>query len=394
MKKILIIADGITTAHPTRMEQLANQIDKKRFEVHFATTQNYFSLLTINKKFLYPITSISTKSFTDRIFNTQLPWTRTDLDSQLKEDRELLKQARPDIVIGDTRLTLTVACKEEGIPYYNVVNFHWTPLFQRPLVVPYIKQVESLGRSVVTKFAKWLTPVLQMKQKMFINSWLKSVKQPPVKSVYEFYCQGDHLLFPDIEENFKGSTIPENGTFIGPLIWKNNNVKWPEGWGKLDPAMRYALVSMGSSGETKHIPKVVKALNFLGYVVIYVGSISVFDKPEQYKMIYADFVPLDQVLDHCTLAVGNGGTGTTYFYLSKGVLSYYVPTNMDQYLSVTHLKSLGLTDYQDVDDFSEKVFIEKITALVNSSQVKKNSSVVKKSIEDDLQKNIINQILS
>lgn len=54
MKKILMVADGVTMAHVTRMEQLSRQIDHADFEIHFAAPENYFHLLSFDRLFAAP----------------------------------------------------------------------------------------------------------------------------------------------------------------------------------------------------------------------------------------------------------------------------------------------------------------------------------------------------
>ena len=43
--KILVIAEAVSAAHPTRMWELVNSFDLDIYEVHFATSNSYFDLL-------------------------------------------------------------------------------------------------------------------------------------------------------------------------------------------------------------------------------------------------------------------------------------------------------------------------------------------------------------
>jgi UDP:flavonoid glycosyltransferase YjiC (YdhE family) len=397
MKKILIIADGITMAHPTRMDQLASMIDGDKFEIHFATPEAYFPMLTVrsnSRVTLHSITSVSTKDFTKRLYQTKFPWTNEDLDRQLAEDLELIKKIKPDVIIGDSRLSLIGACRMEKIPYYNLVNFHWNPTFDPLPLVPSYFFIKLTGRALGTFVHNLVAKHVVSSRVNQINKWLTAVGCSPVKSIADFYCQGDYLFFPDLKENFLNKKHPQNGYFIGPLIWKNKKTTWPKDWGELNPAKKYALVSMGSSGNTSHVPKIVEGLNSLGFTVLYVGPKSIFKDLTKYDMLTADFIPLDVALNYCSLAIGNGGTGTTYYYLSRGIPFYNVPTNLDQYLNVEQLKHLGLSDYQHGDGFSQKTFIDNISRLITSSDIQKNLQIKKELMDQNLYVNSVNEILS
>ena len=204
----------------------------------------------------------------------------------------------------------------------------------------------------------------------------------PVESIFEFYCQGDHLLFPDLPDFFIDSKVPENGHFIGPLIWKSQHIKWPAHWNSVKTgAAKYATVSMGSSGSTRLISKMIHSLIELDFEVLYSGSDQALNDVDRKKVHHANFFPMDDVLKLSSLAVGNGGIATTYQFLSHAIPFFNVPNNLDQYLNVNILKKFGLSDYQDISNFSADQFKKQIQQMMDSSVYQQNLLSTQKKIK-------------
>lgn len=397
MKKILMVADGVTMAHVTRMEQLSRQIDRADFEIHFAAPENYFHLLSFDQPFAappYKIRSVPTDLFVDRLFKNHFPWKPSELDQQLNEDLELIERVQPDLVIGDTRLSLGVACARTSVPYFNMMNFQWHSNYHRPQFVPHAQVVELFGRKISELVAPAVVPLILNGQLKTINSWLKSVGSNPVKTIYEFYGQGDFLLFPDLMDFFKNYPTPTNSCFIGPLIWKSPKLQWPSEWTTVEKGKaKYAMLSMGSSGATKLSASLIRSLVELDFEVLYSGSKVSLEDTDENKVHHSAFFPMDEVLKVCSLAVGNGGIATTYQFLSVAMPFYSIPNNLDQYLNVNILKNFELSDHQNISNFSAKKFKSQINKLMTSAELPINLSTYQRKIIKTLAKSTVSEFL-
>lgn len=397
MKKILIFADGVTTAHVTRMEQLARQLDQNQFEIHLAAPEKYFSLLSIQKDLnttLHSISSVATDDFNRRLYQTEFPWTADELSRQAKEDLELVQKVKPDLIVGDTRLDLIVVAQKLKIPYYNVVSFYWSPTYPRPQLVPHVAVVDAVGRGLSQIFSPLVTPFILSMQKKKMNAWLKEWGVSPLQSIFDFYSQGDYLLFPDPEEFFAGFPCPENAAFIGPLIWNSPLTQWPSAWTDFKKSQTsFAFVSMGSSGNTKLFPKLVQSLIDLKFEVLAVGPESVTRELKRPGVHVASFLPMDRVFKTCSLVIGNGGTGTTYPGIQEAAHTFHIPTNMDQYLNLHRLREMHLTDYLDISRFTQARFTAQVDAFIHDAEVKKQIEKMKTVLNQSMSQDRLNPFL-
>ena len=53
--------------------------------------------------------------------------TSSSLDRYVEEDLRLIDSFRPDVVVGDFRVSLAISARKARIPYVNVTNAYWSP---------------------------------------------------------------------------------------------------------------------------------------------------------------------------------------------------------------------------------------------------------------------------
>ncbi|MCK6597479.1 MAG: hypothetical protein L6Q37_03880 [Bdellovibrionaceae bacterium] len=229
--KLMIFAEGVSTAHPTRMWELAKLLDPTCFEVFFATSKKYHSLLSpcpsIQK---LDLETIPTDTFNQRLFHADFPYSCKELLELIAQDEFLLKKYSPDIVISDFRLTAFYSTKKLNIPLINIIQFHWRPDFKKEMVIPFIKPVALFGRTLSKLLQPFVEPMILNKQLNQINKLQKMFNLKPFANIFEFYCYADYFLYPDLPSLFEEQQLNHNENFIGPLFWKNTETPWPKEW--------------------------------------------------------------------------------------------------------------------------------------------------------------------
>lgn len=55
------------------------------------------------------------------------------LEGYVEQELALMDQLRPDVVVGDFRLSLRISASLRRIPYVNVTNAYWS-LYARPVL--------------------------------------------------------------------------------------------------------------------------------------------------------------------------------------------------------------------------------------------------------------------
>ena len=79
----------------------------------------------------YPLRTVSTTDFRQRLYRGAPVYDFALLERYVSWDLEIFRESRPDVVVGDYRLSLGTSAQFAGIPYVNIINAHWSP-YARP----------------------------------------------------------------------------------------------------------------------------------------------------------------------------------------------------------------------------------------------------------------------
>ena len=94
-----------------------------------------------------PLQSISSKHFLDALAKGRPVYDVQTLRSYVRDDLKLIEKIKPDLIVGDFRLSLSASARLVGIPYTNITNAYWSPYYARnkyPLPVLPITKVLPL----------------------------------------------------------------------------------------------------------------------------------------------------------------------------------------------------------------------------------------------------------
>lgn len=394
--KILLFAEGISMAHPSRMSQLCRQITNTHFELHIATPKEYHWLFNNSEQqiHLYDHPTISNQVFNSRLYKTHFPFTLQELMDFEQADEKLISSIKPDVIINDFRLSSYAAAKKNKIPLINLIQYHWHPQFKRESLLPHVKPVKIFGRKIVKWMEPLISPFILNSQLHMVNKFLEKHHLSEHHSIFEFYCDGEYLIFPDVPSLFGNPQLPENQFFIGPLVWKNTETPWPSYWPKDRTQQKTIYLTMGSTGNHELVPQLAKALSKENFRLFISTSGHKYPGIEQLPNTYlSDFVPAESVLKISDLIICNGGTSTTYHGIISGTPVFTFPTNMDQYLHSHQLKTKGVADYENFDELDLVRFVEKIFYLVSTEETKSHIVDLKNEITHFQKENHLNTLL-
>ncbi|MCB0369122.1 MAG: hypothetical protein KDD45_06620 [Bdellovibrionales bacterium] len=355
-------------AHPTRSWALAEKLDKNEFEIHFATPKNYHVYLNnfSNNFSLYDLPTITNETFNVRLFLAKFPYQMSELKQNLQYDNQLIQKVKPDFIVSDFRPSAPVASKVNHIPLINLIQYHWHPNFKRKPLIPNIRFRQIFGRKLLKILTPFAESLVLKNQLEIINEFLSVNHVDTVDNLFEFYCLGDYLIFPDCQTIFPDAKLKINETFIGPLIWNNTITPWPKLWPSSKSKRLSAYISLGSTGNHALVPDIVDSLKQANFE-IFLSTSGIKTNANLIAGVHsADFIPINKLLPMIDIMICNGGTSTTYHSLSMKTPVFSFPNNLDQYLHVTQLQRFGLTDFEEFDSFSRTRFLNKIEHLINS----------------------------
>jgi len=340
-KKALFIAEGVTLAHVGRSIRLASILHREGFDVELACDPRYARFLAGLDFPVRSIQSISSDSFLDALARGRPVFSTETLRAYVGDDLSLLGKIRPDVVIGDFRLSLAVSARVATVAYVNVTNAYWSPYARPHFEVPSL----TLTRLVGLPLAKALFPVARP-----FAFALHTIPMNRVRRAYglsslgwdlrRVYCDGDLTLYADIPELIQISANPPTHKYVGPVLW-SPPVEPPAWWQEAIGGEPPIYVSLGSSGQAQLLPMVIEALAPLGRPIVVATAGRGEDLPRRPGLWAADFLPGEAIAGKACVVVCNGGSPTCQQALVHGVPVVGIPSNLDQYLNMDYVERFG-----------------------------------------------------
>lgn len=340
-KKALFIAEGVTLAHVGRSIRLASILHREGIDVELACDGRYARFFAGLDFPVRSIQSIPSDSFLDALARGRPVFSTDTLRAYVGDDLALLGTVRPDVVIGDFRLSLSVSARVAGIPYVNVTNAYWSPYARPHFEVPSL----AMTRLVGLPLAKALFPIARP-----FAFALHTIPMSRVRRAYRLpslgwdlrrvYCDGDLTLYADIPELIPISGNPPTHKYIGPVLW-SPPVEPPAWWHEAIGGEPPIYVSLGSSGQAQLLPMVIEALALLGRPIVVATAGRGGDLPRRSGLWAADFLPGEAIAGKACAVVCNGGSSTCQQALVHGVPVVGIPSNLDQYLNMNYVERFG-----------------------------------------------------
>ena len=366
--KILFFAEGATLAHVARPFVLASGLDPQRFDVVFARPAA-FGWLTDGAPFkVVPLECQATSVFSRRLEHGFPLYDIDTLSRYVEADLALIDTERPDVVVGDFRLSLSVSARSRGVPYATICDAYWSP--ERPLQTP--MPVLALTRfaplSIANAIFRRISPLaLKMHARPMEVLRARHGLPPLGHDLRRSYTDADLRLFANFSELFPEVVESATARFIGPIAWSpdaaaNTPVSFDQ-----DPDTPLIYVTMGSSGDPRVLRELVPLLDATGARVLVASA----GKPLPEGLASSrtqvfDYLPGRAVCEHADLVVCNGGSPTTNQALTAGVPVLGIARNMDQFLNMQAIERFGAGLLVRADRASADVLQHALTRLLGN----------------------------
>lgn len=341
-RRVLFMSEAVTLAHVARPHVLANSLSPERYHVLLARDPRYDHLFPDTIYQRVPLQSISSATFMRSLARGKAVYDRDTLQRYVIEDLAIIDSFAPHAIVGDFRLSLSVSARLRGIPYLGISNAYWSPYAKLDFRCPELPLTRWLGYRVsdwifrVARpigFAVHARPLNQLRQLHGLNSLGYDVRRS--------YTDADVVLYADIEALVPLSRQPSDQHFMGPIVW-SPSIPWPPAWPQIDRSRPTIYVTLGSSGDPRHLPTIITGLAKLDLNVIVSTAGAELSKPLPENVYAAKFVPGSQAAEMASLVICNGGSPATYQALLAGTPVIGVPTNLDQLLNLSGLEKAGV----------------------------------------------------
>jgi UDP:flavonoid glycosyltransferase YjiC (YdhE family) len=325
--RILFFSEAVTLAHVARPMVLAQALDRSRYDVFFACDPRFLGLFGDVPFPVRSIKSMSSKRFLQSLRRITPPFGITTLRAYVKEDLEVIQEIRPDLIVGDFRMSLPISAFTARCPYMAIVNAYWSPFAQWPVPIPD-------GPVVLQWIAKRAVPWIIALYAWPINRLRREYDLPTLR--YDFmhmHICADHVLYPDVPEMVPIAKLPPTHHYIGPVFWQPH-MALPDWWCHLPPDRPIVYVTLGSSGREELLPVVLKALSSLFVSVIVATSGRPLPPDIPPNAYTADYLPGKEATARAGLVICNGGSPTSHQALAVGTPVLGLASNIDQYMNM------------------------------------------------------------
>jgi UDP:flavonoid glycosyltransferase YjiC (YdhE family) len=341
VRRVLFVAEAVTLAQVVRLATLARALDPARYEVHFASA-HFDELIFGGTSFIrHRIHSLSPAVIEARVASGRRLYSLRTLAGYVREETALFASVRPDLVVGDLRLSLSVSTAIDRIRYACLINAYWSPRAEREgFPLPDHPIVRLLGVRMAARYFGRALPHVFAHFARPVNALRARHGLPELGSLPEVLTHGDHTLYPDVPALVPTATLPAHQRYLGPVLW-SPPVALPAWWRQLDPQRPTIYVTLGSSGRVQRLPLVIEVAAELGHQVL-LATARRFDLGVVPRHVYvADYLPGHLAARRAHLVVSNGGSTTGYQALAEGRPVLGIPFNLDQYLAMTAIEDAG-----------------------------------------------------
>lgn len=372
-KRLLFLAEGATMQHFVRPLALADSLDPSRYEIQFFAPSRYSRHLTGKPYMTAELPTMPGEIFLENLAKGAPLFPASVLRSYVAEERRLMQRLKPDWVLGDLRFSLPVSARLEGVPSAILMNAYWSPYAGRRGVIPELPLTRVIPPRWLGGFYRLTEPLALSAHVRAINSVRREVGFPPLPPDPRYmYTDGDYVLYPDVPEFVPTKDLPSHHRYIGPCNWELPG-ELPEWWSRmLDDPRPKALISLGSSGPVRILPRLLSVFSRLGVSVILTTS-GRTAPPANDGLYVASLVPFAQAAAAAKLVVSHGGSSGFYPALAVGTPVLGIPSNADQQIAGAVLAESGAGINVRVEEASERALQQAIEAIMTDGLYKETA---------------------
>jgi UDP:flavonoid glycosyltransferase YjiC (YdhE family) len=341
--RILFLAEGATLAHFVRPVALADSLVSygEQYDIHLYAPARFASHLSQKTYHSGELKTAPEEDFLKNIARGKPMFSTDVLRRYVEEDCQLIRSLRPDIVIADMRLSLSISARRERVPFAVLMNAYWSPYAKRRSIIPELPVTRVIPSRLLAPLYRFLEPVALAIHVAQMNQLRKEfgIASLPL-DLRNMYTDGDYVLYPDVPEFLPTEGAPLNHCYVGTCPWAPVTIQ-PEWWERMlqDPKPK-VFVSLGSSGPVTVLPRLLEALTRLPVSIVLATS-GRFVPPVSANIYASDLLPFTEMAGHAALVVSHGGSGGVYAAMTAGTPVLAIPSNADQHLSTAVLEENG-----------------------------------------------------
>jgi len=383
MRRILFFAEAVTLAHVARPIVLANSLLGRGYEPVMACSSLYKRFTATQAWQTLPLNSISSQQFLRNLARGAPVYDLPTLRRYVAEDIDLIERVKPDFIVGDFRLSLSVSARLMGIPYATITNAYWSPYarnkaFPMPVLpfTPYLPL--SLAQSIfdsakLLAFNLHCRPLNRVRTEHSLPTFGRDLRLA--------YTDSDYTLYADIPAMFPADNLPANHRFLGPILW-SPQVSTPSWWNSLPKDKPIVYVTLGSSGSPQILKIVIAALADQPVTIIASTAGAPLPPVPSQDIYIADYLPGNEAAARANLVICNGGSPTSQQALACGVPVLGIASNMDQFMNMAAVVRSGAGTLLRADRVNRQVVGNEVSRLLADPDCRRHAMQLAQSFNE------------
>lgn len=352
-------------AHFVRLLALADSIACEAYEIYFYAPRRFSPYLQDKPYVTGELATMPGEQFLANLSKGSPLFPADVLRQYVNDDRQLIGKIKPDLTIGDMRLSLPISARKEGVPCAVMINAYWSPYAKHRSIIPELPLTRVIPPRWLGPLYRWTEPLAHRHHVGQMNRVRKEFGIAPLSlDMRVMYTDGDYVLYPDVPEFVPTCKAPATHRYLGICEWALP-VEKPDWWDRMleDPKPK-VFVSLGSSGPLRALPALLKALANLPVSVLL--STSGRAIPAGASAAYVSgLLPFIEAARAADVVISHGGSGGLYPAMAAGTPVLGIPSNADQHLSTAVLEENGAGLGVRVEEASEKVLESALGRLLS-----------------------------
>jgi UDP:flavonoid glycosyltransferase YjiC (YdhE family) len=365
-KRILFFAEAVTLAHVARPLTLAQSLDGASYEVHLASAKRYDFAFEKTSFQRWEIASITSGEFLQALAAGSRLYGYRTLQGYVEDDLRVIRAVRPDLIVGDFRLSLAVSAPLANVTYAALANAYWSPyVIANSFPLPELPITRVLGYRLTNACFQLLQPLIFAYHARPLNRLRRRYGFPRLGSLLDVYTHGDYTLYADLPDLIPTRNLPSNHRFLGHVDW-SPDIPLPDWWDEIPAGIPVVYVNLGSSGPVRLLSTICGALAELPVTVVMAtaGRWQPGSLPANVKS--CDYLPGNAAVRRAALVICNGGSPSVYQSLRDGVPVIGIPANMDQLLSMKAVERTQTGILLRAGDLTAESLRAAVTKIMNN----------------------------
>ncbi len=335
-RRVIFFAEPATLAHVVRPLVLAQALDRERFEVSFATGTDFRHHIESAGLDVRDLWCMGTRAYLAAVSAGRPVFPYEVLERYVEDDLRVIGEFRPDVIVGDFRLSLAVSARLAKIPYVGISNAYWSPYAQARFEVPVHAATRLLGvgfsdsvfqlvRPLI--FAQHCLPMHRLRQRHGMSSLGFDLRR--------VFTEADLTLFADVPELVptQAPGMEDRYRYIGPITW-SPAAPVPETLLDSEDSRPLVYVALGSSGDESVRDAIVDALVSLGCRVAVAAARDQWSQKHGDSVVVRNLLPGAAMAALAKLVICNGVSPAVNQALGQGKPVIGIPSNLDQLLNM------------------------------------------------------------